>query len=350
MGGFSQKVLAAIAQAERDFAQQEEIRRGRSAEKRALSQDELNRQNVLAQLYGKTAKGGQVSVDGQQVDIPGLEAQTAMETAAAQKKAEATARGQFNVQLEFADKLDERIIAKVKSKLEAVGLRPDSPEYNRRLSQQLGLPEEIEVELNGQKVKLPVKEAVDLQQKKLDYDRALAVADRQAAATTEAARIRAQATRDAKADRPATESERRAYGFYNRARGATEDAEKLEDKIVKLGLAGQTRLRLAPNILQSETGQLYLQAQRAFTEARLRKDSGAAIPAFEYENDARTYFAQPGDTKETLAQKRRARINLLKSLYKEAGKAVEGETDPETLFGIKDGEDDVDKLPPLPTV
>ena len=192
MGGFSQKILQAIAQAERDFAQQQGLGIERSREKRAVSQDELNRQATLAQLLGKTKTGGQVQVSGQQVDIPGLEAQAEIETTAAQKKAEATTRGQFNVQLEFADKLNERAITQVKQKLEAVGIKSDHPEYNRLLSKQLGIPEEIEVEMNGQKVKISVKDAVDLQQKKLDYDRAIAVADKSAAARIRAAEIGAE--------------------------------------------------------------------------------------------------------------------------------------------------------------
>jgi hypothetical protein len=129
--------------------------------------------------------------------------------------------------------------------------------------------------------------------------------------------------------RPASGLERRALNFFNRARQADVDLETLEDDIRAMGVGGQARMALAPNVLQSELGQLYTQSQRAFTEARLRKDSGAAIPEQEFENDRRTYFVQPGDTTNVIAQKRRGRAAVLASLWFEAGQALsEFEGDP----------------------
>lgn len=125
--------------------------------------------------------------------------------------------------------------------------------------------------------------------------------------------------------------ENRAFGFYMRANDAVEaleqkdpadpNAKSVEEVIAGMGLAGQTRLSYAPNFMQSDEGQLYNQAQRQFTEARLRKDSGAAIPEHEFENDKKTYFARPGDNKETLARKKNARRNILNALKAEAGRA-----------------------------
>lgn len=130
--------------------------------------------------------------------------------------------------------------------------------------------------------------------------------------------------------RPASGLEKRAFNFFNRARQADIDLEALETDVQAMGLGGQARMALAHNVLQSETGQLYTQAQRAFTEARLRKDSGAAIPEQEFANDRRTYFVQPGDGPEVQAQKRRARAAVLASLSLESGQALaefEGDTD-----------------------
>jgi hypothetical protein len=76
-----------------------------------------------------------------------------------------------------------------------------------------------------------------------------------------------------------------------------------------------------PNMLQTSEQQAYRQAQRAFTEARLRKESGAAIPESEFINDARTYFAQPGDSPQTIAQKQKARETLLAGMKFASGKA-----------------------------
>ncbi len=119
-----------------------------------------------------------------------------------------------------------------------------------------------------------------------------------------------------------TGAERMAMNFYNRGVEGHGTASALEDKIGKMGLVEQTRLQSAPNWMQSQDGQTYRQAQREFTEARLRKESGAAIPPDEYQNDARTYFAQPGDTPQTLAQKKTARETILKGLKNEAHRAI----------------------------
>jgi len=138
--------------------------------------------------------------------------------------------------------------------------------------------------------------------------------------------------------RPASGMEKRAMGFFNRARQADIDLEGLEPEIQGMGLGAQTRMAVAPNVLQSQTGQQYTQAQRAFTEARLRKDSGAAIPEQEFANDRQTYFAQPGDSKETLEQKRRARAAVLASLGTEAGQALaEYEGDGEAAAALVQG-------------
>jgi hypothetical protein len=138
--------------------------------------------------------------------------------------------------------------------------------------------------------------------------------------------------------KPATGVERRTFGFFNRIRQADIDLESTEEEIANLGFLGQGRLAWAPNVAQSETGQLYTQAQRAFTEARLRKDSGAAIPPHEFESDAKTYFAQPGDGPAVIAQKRRARAALAASMARESGNALTeeyGEEAPNVIAAYK---------------
>lgn len=134
----------------------------------------------------------------------------------------------------------------------------------------------------------------------------------------------------AQAARAVTGQERQALAYFNRAKRATEDIEatdasgmSLEDRVAKAGIVQQGRLQYAPNWAQSPENQAYRQAQRAFTEARLRKESGAAIPTPEYENDAKTYFAQPGDDPATIDQKRKARSEVLDGLKFGAGKAYD---------------------------
>lgn len=134
----------------------------------------------------------------------------------------------------------------------------------------------------------------------------------------------------AQAARAVTGQERQALAYFNRAQQATKDIEtpdtkgtSLEDRVSKAGLGTQVGLQYAPNMLQTQDQQAYRQAQRAFTEARLRKESGAAIPANEYANDARTYFAQPGDDPATIEQKRKARAVVLEGLKFGSGKAYD---------------------------
>jgi hypothetical protein len=121
--------------------------------------------------------------------------------------------------------------------------------------------------------------------------------------------------------RPVTGAERQTLAYYLRMEQALKDIEALEPEISKQGLAGQLQGQHAPNMLQSDTQQRYRQAQRAFTEGRLRKESGAAIPEGEYENDARTYFFQPGD--KSIDQKRAGRRQVLDGLKMSSGRAYQ---------------------------
>ncbi len=136
-------------------------------------------------------------------------------------------------------------------------------------------------------------------------------------------------------EKPSSGVQKRVLNFFNRARQADEELEGFESKIQEQGTAGQAWMKYAPNVIQTQLGQSYTAAQRAFTEARLRKDSGAAIPPQEFENDRQTFFAQPGDTKETLEQKRRARAGILASLAFESGQALgEDLGDPEEAKSV----------------
>lgn len=124
-------------------------------------------------------------------------------------------------------------------------------------------------------------------------------------------------------NKPVTGAERQSLAYFNRAKQASDDIQSIEDKVSKSGLMAQGQLQYAPNILQTKEQQAYRQGQRAFTEARLRKESGAAIPPQEFENDSQTYFAQPGDSPETIEQKRKAREVVLQGLAFASGRAYE---------------------------
>lgn len=75
------------------------------------------------------------------------------------------------------------------------------------------------------------------------------------------------------------------------------------------------------NSLISNGRQQAEQAQRDFINAVLRRESGAAIAESEFDSARKQYFPQPGDSADTLAQKKKNRELVLRSLIQEAGPA-----------------------------
>lgn len=61
------------------------------------------------------------------------------------------------------------------------------------------------------------------------------------------------------------------------------------------------------------------QARRDFVNAALRVESGAAISQSEFENAARQYFPQPGDSAATIEQKRKNRETEIQNLKLQSG-------------------------------
>lgn len=116
-----------------------------------------------------------------------------------------------------------------------------------------------------------------------------------------------------------TEGESSSYVFFERMKNAVTNINSLEAEVAKLGTVGQLQLKYAPDILISPVLQQYPQAQREFTEARLRKDSGAAIPPEEFENDKQTYFPQPGNAGAVLKQKATSRQVALDAVRSASG-------------------------------
>lgn len=68
------------------------------------------------------------------------------------------------------------------------------------------------------------------------------------------------------------------------------------------------------NNFVSEGYQKYDQAARDFINATLRRESGAAISASEFDNAYKQYLPRPGDTKEVLAQKQKNRQATIASI------------------------------------
>lgn len=127
------------------------------------------------------------------------------------------------------------------------------------------------------------------------------------------------------AAKPSTGQQRRALSFFNRGKEADDIAAGLEEagKVNPTGIKAAQKVPFgAGNFALGEDNQKYVQAQRAFTEARLRKDSGASIKDSEYEEDAQTYFEQPGDGPQVKAQKRAMRKAVLAGIALESGDAL----------------------------
>lgn len=73
------------------------------------------------------------------------------------------------------------------------------------------------------------------------------------------------------------------------------------------------------NAMASPERQKFMQAQRNFINAVLRKESGAVISPSEFANAAKQYFPQPGDGPDVIEQKRRNRIAAIQGLARSAG-------------------------------
>lgn len=126
--------------------------------------------------------------------------------------------------------------------------------------------------------------------------------------------------------RPSTGMERQTLGYYNRMKEAMDTMDAVEDGLTErdVMLINNSPLPdLVNNRLLSQAGQQYAQALRTYTEARLRKESGAAIAAHEYETDRQAIGRQGGDTSGTRKQKARTRQLTAEGIAYAAGPAYE---------------------------
>jgi hypothetical protein len=102
-------------------------------------------------------------------------------------------------------------------------------------------------------------------------------------------------------NKPLTEGQSKAVAFGTRMQNS--------DKILNdLGLSGTNAIipganNVAMNPFLSNNQQKAVQAQRDFVNATLRRESGAVISDQEFDNAAKQYFPQIGDSKEVIAQK-----------------------------------------------
>lgn len=120
-------------------------------------------------------------------------------------------------------------------------------------------------------------------------------------------------------DKPMTEVQGKSAMYGTRAAQSDKILQGLEDKISLTGLASARALGAAGNFLMSSDQQRVDQAQRDFVNAILRQESGAAISSSEFTNAQKQYFPQPGDTPQTIAQKRANRKIAIQGFARMAG-------------------------------
>lgn len=138
-----------------------------------------------------------------------------------------------------------------------------------------------------------------------------------------------QEERTARKEKQGTATQSLAAGFARRLDDAENvfaelDASGFDRSSMKAGFVSTL-----PNILTGNIpglgGQSLQQAQaeRNFVSAILRRESGAAIAASEFESAELQYFPRAGDTPEVIAQKKRNRETVIDSMKQEAGPVLE---------------------------
>ena len=133
-----------------------------------------------------------------------------------------------------------------------------------------------------------------------------------------------------------TEAEQKASGFSQRMELSNQLITDLENKLIAQGQEPNLMLPTATSQaiggipfvgdyartkFTSTEQQQYRQAQENWVRANLRKESGAVIGADEMNAEIKTYFPQPGEMPEVVAQKNIARQVTQEAMKTAAGKS-----------------------------
>jgi hypothetical protein len=119
-----------------------------------------------------------------------------------------------------------------------------------------------------------------------------------------------------------SESEGKKMEFYVRARGASDQLGNDASSLNNLGNAlASRRLGLLGNYAVNPTFQKEYNLAKAWGQAVLRDESGAALSEKEVERKMDTYWPVPGDTPQTIASKSELRKNEERSFYLSLGGA-----------------------------
>jgi len=128
-----------------------------------------------------------------------------------------------------------------------------------------------------------------------------------------------------------TEGQTNALTFGGRMQSSGQILNQVESQGTDLYQSLVQNIPIAGNYLLSPEYQSYSQAKRDFINAVLRKESGAAIAASEFDNADKQYFPQPGDSDQVISQKRANRELATKLMM--AGVPIKGLTeDPKVIL------------------
>lgn len=127
-------------------------------------------------------------------------------------------------------------------------------------------------------------------------------------------------------NKPPTEGERVAGNYYGRMKEAETLLEGYTPSTIdymaarKVMNGGPVTGSLANSML-SPKAQSFYQAASDWVRAKLRKESGAVIAPEEMEQEIKTYFPMPGDSKEVIEQKKKARDQATTGMRNMGGRA-----------------------------
>lgn len=124
-------------------------------------------------------------------------------------------------------------------------------------------------------------------------------------------------------DKPPTQFQETTGLYANRLEQANKIFDNLNSFTSNMNAGDQAQIGLpgVMNTFKSKDVQSYQQAERNFINATLRRESGATINADERADARQQYIPQPGDTSETLAQKKANRDLIVQSFIKSSGKS-----------------------------
>lgn len=135
--------------------------------------------------------------------------------------------------------------------------------------------------------------------------------------------------------KPATQAQYTVAGYAQRVNDAGQQIDNLTEKITKLNPIGYGIASKLPSWLQTSELQQYDQASRNLINAILRRESGAVISDQEFDNAYKQYLPKPGDSAETIAQKKKNRESVLNN-YQQASGGAYSSTSNERMVTVVD--------------